>query len=198
LQARTVRAQEDNMNDNLPENITVEPEVKTYTQEELDKIVQAEADRRTTKGLETARTKWEQEYQAKIEREKELAKLSEKERLAKELEEKEKALSMRDKELVQKVLLFEAKQDLVDKGLPATFAEFLIKENAETTLDNINKFREHFQSEVEKLVDSRIKGTAPKKGEQISEREELEKQLKDPKVKLEERMMIKRKLEGLT
>lgn len=172
LKARTLRAQEAIMENEVKEVVEdVKDSTKTYTQEEVDKMVQQEADRRATKAVQTnterLREQWEKEYQQKLEEEKELAKLSEKERLARGLEDKEKEIKKRERELSKKQLYFEAKQDLLDKGLPADFADFLVGEDAEGTLTNINKFRETFQTEVEKAVDAKLRSTVPRKGETI-------------------------------
>ena len=65
----------DNQNQNLDNQ---NQDNKSYTQEELDKMLQAETDRKVSKALETAKAKWEQEFSQKLEIEK-----SEAEKLAK-------------------------------------------------------------------------------------------------------------------
>ena len=59
-------------------------ETKTYTKDEVDKLLQSETDKRVTEALKTSRAKWESEYQEKLEKEKEeverLSKLSAKEK----------------------------------------------------------------------------------------------------------------------
>lgn len=67
--------------DVVPEQIIETP--KTYTEDEVKKMVQAEADRMTTKGLQTAREKWEAEQEQKLQQAKELAELSAEERAKK-------------------------------------------------------------------------------------------------------------------
>ena len=54
------------------------PEGKTYTEEELQKLIQSESDKRVTQAMKTAEQKWQREYEKKLEDEK-----SEAEKLAK-------------------------------------------------------------------------------------------------------------------
>lgn len=139
---------------------------KTYTQEELDKMLQTEADKRVTEALKTSRAKWEAEYKEKLEKEKKeaerLANLSvaekEKELLKQQqeqLEEKEKAIQLRELQL-------DTINVLVEEKLPVGFAEFLIKNDADTTNKNIKKFKEEWQKALAQAVDEKIKGTSPK------------------------------------
>ena len=139
---------------------------KTYTQEELDKLLQSETDKRVTEALKTSRAKWEEEYKEKLEKEKKeaerLANLSaaekEKELLKQQqeqLEEKEKAIRLRELQL-------DTINVLAEEKLPVGFAEFLIKNDAETTNKNIKKFKEEWQKALSQAVDEKIKGTSPK------------------------------------
>lgn len=137
-------------------------EPRTYTQDELDKLLQAESDRRVT----SAREKFEKEFKEKLETEKleaeRLSKLTadekEKELLKKqkaELEEKEKAIKYRELQL-------DTVNALADEKLPVGFANFLIKGDAETTNENIKKFKEEWQTAIAAAVDEKIKGTSPR------------------------------------
>ena len=139
---------------------------KTYTQEELEKLLQSETDKRVTEALKTSRAKWEEEYKEKLEKEKKeaerLANLSaaekEKELLKQQqeqLEEKEKAIRLRELQL-------DTINVLAEEKLPVGFAEFLIKNDAETTNKNIKKFKEEWQKALSQAVDEKIKGTSPK------------------------------------
>ncbi|HZJ98613.1 MAG TPA: DUF4355 domain-containing protein [Tissierellaceae bacterium] len=147
--------------DNKDNKDTQEPQ--TYTQDELDKLLQAESDRRVS----SAREKFEKEFEEKLDKEKKeaerLSKLSgdekEKELIRKQQEqlaEKEKAIQLRELQLDTVNLLAEEK-------LPVGFAEFLIKNNAETTNENVKKFKKEWQDSLSKAVDERIKGESPRK-----------------------------------
>lgn len=133
---------------------TPQADVKTFTQEELNKIVE----KRLARERKDIEKKIEQE---RAEAEK-LAKMSEAEK-AKALFEKEKEefLAMKREFEAQK-MLNETMKQLASKNLPTEFAELLKADDAETTLANINAFETSFNRAVEQMVNSRLKGTAPK------------------------------------
>lgn len=142
-----------------------EKETITLTQEELNKQLQAEADRRVTKALETAKSKWETEYKAKLEEEREEAK-----RLAElTAEEREKELAAKTaKELEEtkaKLRHFQLEQDtisrLAEEGLDISFKNFLIGEDETKTNENIKAFKEVFNAAVQDKVNERLKGKTP-------------------------------------
>ena len=141
-------------------------ETKTYTQEELDKLLQSETDRRVTEALKTSRAKWEKEYKEKLEKEKKeaerLSKLSADEREKELLKQKEQELAEKEQAIRMKELHLYTIEILSEENLPVGFAEFLIGEDAETTNDNIKKFKEEWQKALSNAVDERIKGKSPK------------------------------------
>ena len=141
-------------------------ETKTYTQEELDKLLQSETDRRVTEALKTSRAKWEKEYKEKLEKEKKeaerLSKLSADEREKELLKQKEEELAEKEKAIRLKELHLDTIEILSEENLPVGFAEFLIKDDAETTNDNIKEFKKEWQKALSNAVDERIKGKSPK------------------------------------
>lgn len=143
-----------------------EKEDKTYTQEELDKKLQSETDKRVTEALKTAKAKWEKEYEEKLEKEKKeterLSKLSAEEREQELLKQKEQELEEKEKAIRLKELHLDTIEILSEENLPVGFAEFLIKDDAETTNKNIKKFKKEWQDALSKAVDERIKGKSPK------------------------------------
>ena len=133
---------------------TKEQTVKTFTQEEVDKIV--------NKRLARER----KDIEAKIEAER-----AEAERLAKMSEaEKQQALFKKQvaefeatkKAFESEKLLNETSKQLASKNLPIEFAELLKAEDAESTFENIKIFEAKFNEAVEKLVNERLKGKTPK------------------------------------
>jgi transketolase len=151
-------------------------ELKTYTQEEVDKLLQSEADRRVTEALKTARAKWEKEFREKLEKEKKeaerLSKLSAEEREKELLKQKEQELAEKEKAIRMKELHLDTIEVLAQEGLPVGFAEFLIQGDAETTNENIKKFKKEWQEALSKAVDERIKGKSPRLSETKLESEE--------------------------
>ena len=141
-------------------------ETKTYTQEELDELLQSETDKRVTQALKTAKAKWEKEYKEQLEKEKKeaerLSKLSAEEREKELLKQKEQELAEKERAIRMKELHLDTIEVLAEEGLPVGFAEFLIKDNAETTNENIKKFKKEWQEALSKAVDERIKGKSPR------------------------------------
>lgn len=143
-------------------------EPKTYTQEELDARVQSEADKRVTQALKTAQQKWEKEYKEKLEKERKeaerLSKLSADEKEQELLKQKERELAEKEEAIKLRELQLDTVNILAEEKLPVGFAEFLIKDDAETTNENIKKFKKEWQDAIAKAVDEKIKGTSPRGG----------------------------------
>ena len=135
-----------------------------------------EADRRVTEALKTARAKWEKEFREKLEKEKKeaerLSKLSAEEREKELLKQKEQELAEKERAIRMKELHLDTIEVLAEEGLPVGFAEFLIKDDAETTNENIKKFKKDWQEALSKAVDERIKGKSPRLSETKLESEE--------------------------
>lgn len=155
---------------------------RTPEQIEFDKKVEAESDRK----LESAKKKWEKDHQEKIDKavadavaEKErLSNLSEKERKDEELNQREKALEKRLADIERKELLADAASDLSKKDLPVEFAELLLGEDAEKTLENINNFKAAFDKAVNDAVKEKLRQDTPLLGGGgISNTDNLGKQL---------------------
>ena len=142
------------------EEQTKEQTVKTFTQEEVDKIV--------NKRLARER----KDIEAKIEAER-----AEAERLAKMSEaEKQQALFKKQvaefeatkRAFEQEKLLNETSKQLASKNLPIEFAEMLKAQDAESTFENIKIFEAKFNEAVERLVNEGLKGNTPKVKSDVS------------------------------
>lgn len=164
LQLFADKAEENNVEDETVEE--EKEEIKTYTQEELDAKLQSETDKRVTEALKTSRAKWEKEFKEKLEKEKKeterLSKLSADEREQELLKQKEEELEEKEQAIKLRELQLDTINVLADEDLPVGFAEFLIKNDAETTNENIKKFKEEWQKALSNAVDERIKGKSPK------------------------------------
>lgn len=118
------------------------------TLEELlkDPVYKAEFDARVSSGAKTEAER--------------LATLSADERKAEEAKafEQEKAQFQRER------LVSETVKQLASKGLPIDFAEHLTGKDATETLSNIATFEKTFNAAIEKGVNDRLKGAAPKAG----------------------------------
>ena len=130
-------------------------EVKTYTQEEVLKLLQSESDKRVNQAL----AKQKKEYEKKMS----LSNLDEQQR--------EKAESqMRIAELEEQLAQFqiernksELKSVLSSRGLSAEFADIIaIDEDIEISQANIDKLDKLFKAAVKAEVEKRLAGNAPK------------------------------------
>ena len=149
---------EENTNVNVNENENNEnqqQEAKTYTAEEVAKLIQAEADRRTNQAL----AKQKKEYEKKLS----LSSLDEQQR-------KEAEAQMKIEELQNKLAAFqieknrsELKSVLGSRGLSAEFADILsISDDLEESQANIDKLDKLFKAAVKAEVEKRLVGNSPK------------------------------------
>ena len=149
---------EDNMNNtgvNENENNENQQETKTYSAEEVAKLIQAEADRRTNQAL----AKQKKEYEKKLS----LSSLDEQQR-------KEAEAQMKIEELQSQLAAFqieknrsELKSVLSSRGLSAEFADILsISDDLEESQANIDKLDKLFKAAVKAEVEKRLAGNSPK------------------------------------
>ena len=133
---------------------------KTFTQDELDHIVQERVKRAVAKAQKDAEDKIKQ-AQSEGER---LAKLTKDER-AKEEEAKRLAdLEAREKAIAIKELRIETQSLLSDEGLPIEFLDVVMADTAESVKDNIASIRKVFDEAVEKRVNERLTQDKPRRG----------------------------------
>ena len=119
---------------------------KTFTQEELDKI------------LNKKFAQWQKKTEeAKIEAERK-AKLTEAEKLAEERKEFE---AMR-KQFEYEKRVNSTSKVLASNNLPVEFADFLIAENDEATTQRVDLFKNAFNEALEKALTERLRGNTPK------------------------------------
>ena len=139
-------------------------ETKTYTQEEVNKLLQQETDRRVTSALQKQQKKFEAE-RAEADKLREMDEAQKKEyefnkRVA-ELEAKEKEFALTQNKL-------SASKVLADRGLPIQFVDYVVAEDAETMMQNINTFETAWKAAVADAVNARIASPAPK-GKNVSQ-----------------------------
>ena len=128
---------------------------KTYTQEEVLKLIQAEADRRTNQALAKAQKKYEKQLS--------LSKLDGDER---EKAEKDNRIAELEERLAQYEIeknRSELKSVLSSRGLSAEFADIIvINDDIEASQANIDKLDKLFKLAVKNEVEKRLAGNAPK------------------------------------
>ena len=144
-------------------------EVKTYTQDEVDKLIQSESDKRVSEALKTTKSKWEQEYKEKLEKEKQeaeqYAELTIKEKIEHDKAKLEAELAEYKRKDNLNSMIKTAREVLAESAITLSdeMIEVLITEEAESTNANIKNFIELFNSELEKAVNEKLKGSTPKK-----------------------------------
>lgn len=138
---------------------TTGTETKTYTQEEVDKMLQSEVDRRITSALK----KQAKNNEAKIKEAQKLAQMNESEKFQYELEQREKAIEEKEKALALAENKNEASKILADKGLSLSLVDFVIAEDAETMNSNIRLLEKAFKDSVKREVEKRLGSSAPRK-----------------------------------
>lgn len=149
------------MNENNENNVveTIEEQtdapVKTYTQDEVLKLIQSEADRRTNQAL----AKQKKEYERKMS----LSKLDDDERAK---AEKDNRIAELEEQLAQFQIernKSELKSVLSSRGLSAEFADIItINDDIEASQANIDKLDKLFKAAVKAEVEKRLAGNAPK------------------------------------
>ena len=145
-------------------NSTVTPEeegqeTKTYTQEEVDALLQAETDRRVTSALKKA----EEKNRAKVKEAEKLAQMNEQEKYRYELDRREQAIAEKERALALAENKNEAAKILEEKGLSLQLVDFVVAEDAETMNENIKLLDKAFKASVKAEVERRLGSAAPKK-----------------------------------
>ena len=149
---------EDNMNNtgvNENENNENQQETKTYSAEEVAKLIQAEADRRTNQAL----AKQKKEYEKKLS----LSSLDEQQRKEAEAQMKIEELQSQLAEFQIEKNKSELKSVLSSRGLSAEFADIIsIGEDITEAQTNIDTLDRLFKAAVKAEVEKRLAGNTPK------------------------------------
>ena len=132
---------------------------KTYTQEEVDALLQKEADRRVTEALK----KQERKNADKVREAEKLAQMNEQQKFEYQLEQREKAILEKEKALALAENKNEASKILAEKGLSLTLVDFVVAEDAETMNANISLLEKAFKQSVKNEVEKRLGSSSPKK-----------------------------------
>ena len=88
-----------------------------------DKDMQSEFDKRVSKALETAKTKWQKDADEKLSEAKKLEKMNAEQKVEYQRKQTEEKLAKREAEVTKRELMAEAKVQLADKGLPVGLAK---------------------------------------------------------------------------
>lgn len=130
-------------------------ETKTYTAEEVQQLLQSEADRRVQQALATQQKKFEKQLS--------LSKLDGAEREKAERDQRIAELEEQLREFTVEKNKSELKSVLSARGLSAEFADIVkISDNLEEAQANIEKLDKLFKDAVKNEVEKRLAGNTPK------------------------------------
>lgn len=136
------------------------PGTKTFTEQEVEKMIQSESDRRVTLALQRK----EKEMSKKLTEAEKLAKMSEEDRIRYQLEQKESELQAKEREYLLRDNKMASMKVLADKGLPVELVDFVVDEDAETMNQKINKLEKYIKDTVASQVKAKVGGNTPKQG----------------------------------
>lgn len=136
-----------------------EQESKSYTQAELNDLLQKEGDRRVSEALK----KQEKKNAEKIREAEKLAKMDEAQKFQYELEQREKAIELKEKELALAENKNACAKILADKGISLQLVDFVVSEDADTMNANIKLLENAFNQSVKQEVEKRLGSSTPKK-----------------------------------
>ena len=133
---------------------------KTYTESEVQALLQREADRRVSNALKKQMKEFETR-QAEADR---LREMDANQRKEYEYSQKIQQLEQREKEFAIAQNKLEATKVLSNRGLPIDFVDYIVAEDADTMMENIGVFERAFKSAVADAVAEKIASPVPKGG----------------------------------
>lgn len=133
---------------------------KTYTEQEVQDLLQKETDRRVTSALK----KQQQQFENKIAEAERLRNMDEAQRKDYEYNQKIAELEQRERDFNLAQNKLEASKVLSNRGLPITFVDYIVADDADTMLENINIFEKAFKAAVADAVTKKLASPTPKTG----------------------------------
>ena len=135
----------------------------TFTDLLKDPDYQREFDKLVSKSLDTAKGKWEEEYQAKVSEAEKLAKMNAEQKLKYELEKSNKERDEFKAQLEAGNLYNTATDIANDKGLPIGYLVLIdfSKENAETITKKIDSLVDLRNKDLEAYLNGKLKQATP-------------------------------------
>ena len=133
---------------------------KTYTESEVQALLQREGDRRVSSALK----KQQKEFENKQAEAEKLRAMDESQRKEYEYAQKLQALEDKEREFAIAQNKLEATKVMANRDLPIEFVDYIVAEDAETMMNNITVFETAFKSAVADAVAKKISSPAPKGG----------------------------------
>ena len=135
-------------------------EPKTYTEAEVQALLQAEGDRRVSSALK----KQQKAFENKMAEADKLRNMDEAQRREYEFNQKVAELEEKEREFAIAQNKLEATKVLSNRGLPVEFVDYIVADDADTMMENITVFERAFKSAVADEVARKIATPTPKTG----------------------------------
>lgn len=140
-------------------NVETQPQdTKTFTQEELDRIL--------TKRLEKETKKWEAKFNA-LEESQKLSQMNEEQKAEYDFNKKLEELQQREQELEAKINQYNQQQykatiqaQLQEANLPLTMADMLVNMDAESVATQINAMKDMFSNQINAQIQAKVQASA--------------------------------------
>lgn len=127
-----------------------------------NKEYQSEFDRRVQKALDTAKSNWEAKQAEEKDEAKKLSKMTEEQRELYALKKEKEAFATQKAQFAKEQMQVAVGKELMERGLDASFAEYLTADNAETSRERIDAFEKLFQTAVSAQLNNKMRGNPPK------------------------------------
>ena len=131
---------------------------KTYTESEVQALLQQETDRRVSSALK----KQQKAFETKMAEADKLRSMDKTQREEYEYNQRVLALEQKEREFAIAQNKLEATKVLSNRGLPIAFVDYIVADDAETMLENINTFEKAFKAAVQDEVAKKISTPTPK------------------------------------
>ena len=133
---------------------------KTYTESEVQALLQREGDRRVSSALK----KQQKEFEKKTAEADKLRDMDESQRKEYEYTQRLQELENKEREFAVAQNKLEATKVMANRELPIEFVDYIVAEDAETMMENITTFERLFKGAVADAVAKKIASPAPKTG----------------------------------
>lgn len=133
---------------------------KTYTESEVQALLQREGDRRVSSALK----KQQKEFERQTAEADKLRDMDESQRKEYEYTQRLQELENKEREFAIAQNKLEATKVMANRELPIEFVDYIVAEDAETMMENITAFERAFKSAVADAVAKKIASPAPKTG----------------------------------
>ena len=129
----------------------------TYTEAQVLDMLQKETDRRVSQALK----KQEQKFQKQLAEAEKLRNMDESQRKEYEFEARLREFEAKEKEFAITQNKLEASKVLSNRNLPVEFVDYIVADDAETMMANIETFERIFKAAVQDAVSKRISQKTP-------------------------------------